>query len=91
METTLNIIVDELGKVNEAIAELEATASKLKAELKARGVGTYEGAVYSAEVQEYDRENISAPLVRKIADQWFLQQVTVTQHVKAVVVARLEA
>lgn len=91
MEATLNIIVDELGKVNEAIAELEATAGKLKAELKARGVGTYEGAVYSAEVQEYERANISVPMVRKFADEDFVKLVTVTQHVKAVVVARLEA
>jgi len=89
MELTINTVVDELGKVNEAIAELEATASKLKAELKARGVGVYEGSAYSAEVQEYDRENISAPLVRKLADEDFVKQVTVTQHVKAVVVARL--
>jgi hypothetical protein len=89
MKLMTNIIVDELGKVNDAIAELEATASKLKAELKLRNAGVYYGALYSAEVQEYDRENISAPLVRKYANLDFVKQVTVTQHVKAVVVEKL--
>lgn len=84
-------IVDELGAVNLAIAELEATAKKLKAELLERGVGLYDGEQFIAEVQEYDRENISAPLVRKFADEDFVKQVTTVQHVKAVVVKRLEA
>jgi hypothetical protein len=84
-------IVDELGAVNLAIAELEATAKKLKAELLARGVGHYDGEQFVAEVQEYDRENISAPLVRKFADEAFVASVTTVQHVKAVVVKRLEA
>jgi PHP family Zn ribbon phosphoesterase len=84
-------IVDELGAVNQAIAELEATAKKLKAELLERGVGHYDGVQFIAEVQEYDRENISAPLVRKFADEDFVKQVTTVQHVKAVVVKRLEA
>ena len=84
-------IVDELGAVNLAIAELEITAKKLKAELLARGVGHYDGNEYFAEVQEYDRENISAPLVRKFADAEFVASVTTVQHVKAVVVKRLEA
>lgn len=84
-------IVDELGAVNQAIAELEATARKLKAKLIERGVGGYQGAQFVAEVQEYDRENISAPLVRQLADADFVAQVTTVQHVKAVVVKRLEA
>lgn len=84
-------IVDELGAVNQAIAQLEATARKLKAELVARGVGGYEGEQYFAEVQEYDRENISAPLVRKFADADFVASVTTVQHIKSVVVKPLEA
>ena len=79
-------IVDELGKVNQAIKELESTARKLKAELIARGIGTYEGTQYVAEVQEYDRANIDATLVRQIADEDFISQVTKIQHVNAVVV-----
>jgi PHP family Zn ribbon phosphoesterase len=79
-------LVDELGKVNQAIKELEATARKLKSELIARGVGTYGGAQFVAEVQEYDRANIDATLVRQIADEDFISQVTKIQHVTAVVV-----
>lgn len=83
-------IVDELGAVNQAIAELESTARKLKAKLIERGVGDYQGAQFVAEVQEYDRENISAPLVRQFADADFVAQVTTVQHIKAVVVKPLE-
>jgi hypothetical protein len=79
-------IVDELGIVNVRIAELEATARKLKAELIARGIGKYEGTQYFAEVLEYDRENISAPLVRQLADSEFIRKVTTSQHIKSVVV-----
>lgn len=79
-------IVDELGKVNQAIAELEAVAKKLKAELIAQGKGMYEGEGFVAEVQEYERANISATLVRKLADEDFISQVTQVQQIKAVVV-----
>jgi hypothetical protein len=78
--------IDQLGVVKKAIADLEAIAAKLSAEIKSQGVGTYEGTEYSAEVQEYDRENISAPLVRKFADADLVKQCTTIQHVKAVVV-----
>ena len=84
-------IIDQYGLVGQQIAELEAIKSKLKAELIARGVGTYEGEQFYAEVQEYDRENISGPLVRKFADADFVAQVTQIQHVKAVIVKSLEA
>lgn len=83
-------IVDELGAINQAIAELESTARKLKAKLIERGVGGYQGSQFIAEVQEYDRENISAPLVRQLADADFVAQVTTVQHIKAVVVKPLE-
>ena len=83
-------IIDQYGKVAQQIAELEEIKSKLKAELLARGIGTYEGEQFSAEVQEYDRENISAPLVRKLSNDEFVKQVTTIQHIKAVVVKPLE-
>ena len=79
-------LVDELGAVNQAIKELENTARKLKAELTARGVGTYNGSQYFAEVQEYDRATIDPTLVRQIADKNFINQVTKIQHVTSVVV-----
>lgn len=84
-------IIDQYGIINQQIAELEEIKSKLKAELLARGVGTYDGDQFFAEVQEYDREQISAPLVRKLSNEDFVKSVTTIQHVKAVVVKPLEA
>jgi hypothetical protein len=84
-------IIDQYGVISKQIQELEEIKSKLKAELIARGIGTYEGESFFAEVQEYDRENISAPLVRKLSNEEFVKSVTTIQHIKAVVVKPLEA
>jgi hypothetical protein len=84
-------IIDQYGAIAQQIAELEEIKSKLKAELIARGVGNYQGEQFYAEVQEYDRENISAPLVRKLSNAEFVKSVTTIQHIKAVVVKPLEA
>ena len=84
-------IIDQYGLINQQINELEIIKSKLKAELIARGVGEYQGESFFAEVQEYDRENISAPLVRKLSDEQFVRSVTTIQHIKAVIVKPLEA
>ena len=83
--------VDELGAIDRQIKELEATARKLKAKLVERGIGQYQGHQYTAEVQEYDRNNISAILVKEFGTREFVQQVTQVQHIKAVVVKPLEA
>jgi hypothetical protein len=83
-------IIDQYGAVDAQIKELEIIKSKLKAELIARGVGNYQGEQFAAEVQEYDRENISAPLVRKFSNEDFVKSVTTIQHIKAVVVKPLE-
>jgi len=83
-------IIDQYGLINQQINELEIIKSKLKAELISRGVGEYQGESFFAEVQEYDRENISAPLVRKFADAEFVTRVTQIQHIKAVIVKQLE-
>ena len=87
----MNNIIDQYGIINQQINELEIIKSKLKAELIARGVGEYQGEQFFAEVQEYDRENISAPLVRKLSNEDFVKSVTTIQHIKAVVVKPLEA
>jgi hypothetical protein len=84
-------IIDQYGAIAQQIAELEEIKSKLKAELIARGVGNYQGEQFYAEVQEYDRENISAPLVRKFSNEEFVKSVTTIQHIKAVIVKPLEA
>jgi hypothetical protein len=84
-------IIDQYGSVSQQIAELEEIKSKLKAELIARGVGTHEGTQFFAEVLEYDREQISAPLVRKLSNEEFVKSVTTIQHIKAVQIKTLEA
>jgi len=86
----MNNIIDQYGLINQQINELEIIKSKLKAELIARGVGEYQGESFFAEVQEYDRENISAPLVRKLSDEQFVRSVTTIQHIKGVIVKPLE-
>ena len=83
-------IIDQYGLINQQINELEIIKSKLKAELISRGVGEYQGESFFAEVQEYDRENISAPLVRKLSNEDFVRSVTTIQHIKAVTVKLLE-
>jgi len=82
--------VDELGAIDRQIKELEATARKLKAKLIESGAGTYYGKQYAAEVQEYDRNTISAILVKEYGTADFVAQVTQVQHVKAVSVKPIE-
>jgi len=82
----MNNIIDQYGAVSQQIQALEEIKSKLKAELLARGVGNYQGEQFAAEVLEYDREQISAPLVRKLSNAEFVKSVTTVQHVKSVVV-----
>jgi hypothetical protein len=84
-------IVDELGAIDQQIKELDAVKAKLKAKLLERGTGFHKGMQYIAEVQEYDRENISAPLVRQLSDEAFIKSVTTVQHIKAIVVKPLTA
>lgn len=79
-------LVDHLGSIKTAIDELEASARKLKAELIRRGVGTYEGSKYFAEVQHYDRATINPTLVRKMVSAEIVMLVTEVKPVDAVVV-----
>ena len=90
MPAVTDELVDELGAIKQAIDELESTARKLKAELIKRGVGTYEGTKYFAEVQHYDRATISPVLVRKLSNDAFIEQVTEVKAIDAVVVKPLE-
>ena len=83
-------IVDQLGALKQHIDELEATARRLKTELIKRGVGTYEGSKFFAEVQHYDRATINPTLVRKLSNDEFVKQVTEVKPIDAVVVKPLE-
>lgn len=84
-------IIDQYGSVSQQIQALEEIKSKLKAELIARGVGSYQGEQFAAEVLEYDREQISAPLVRKLSNEDFVRSVTTIQHITAIQIKSLEA
>lgn len=83
-------MIDDLGIINQQIAELESTARKIKNELIARGVGKYAGMDFIAEVQHYDRATIDPTLVRKLADADFVSSVTQIKAVDAVVVKRVQ-
>ena len=82
--------IDQLGLINQQIADLEAQARKIKQVLIAKGVGTYDGMDFFAEVQHYDRATISPVLVKKLADADFVAQVTQVTEVDAVVVRRVQ-
>lgn len=81
--------IDQLGTINQQIAELEAQARKIKQALIAQGVGKYQGTEFFAEVQHYDRATISPILVKELADEEFVRQVTQIKAVDAVVVKRV--
>ncbi len=83
-------MIDDLGIINQQIAELESTARKIKQELIARGVGKYEGVDFVAEVQHYDRATINPILVREFGTTDFVAQVTQMKSVDAVVVKRVQ-
>lgn len=82
--------IDQLGMINQQIAELESTARKLKQALIARGVGKYAGTDFVAEVQHYDRATINPILVKEFADEDFVAKVTQVKPVDAVVVRRVQ-
>jgi PHP family Zn ribbon phosphoesterase len=86
-----DVVVDELGAIDQQIKALESTARKLKAELIAKGVGKYSGAKFCAEVQHYDRATINPILVRKLADDEFVRNVTQIKPIDAVVVKLIDA
>jgi hypothetical protein len=81
--------VDELGRLDKQIKDLEAQARKIKQALIARGIGKYEGMEYFAEVQHYDRSTINPILVRELCDEELVRQVTQVKAVDAVVVKSL--
>jgi hypothetical protein len=81
--------VDELGRLDKQIKELEAQARKIKQALIAQGVGKYEGVEFFAEVQKYDRATINPVLVRELCDEELVKQMTQVKAVDAVVVKSL--
>jgi hypothetical protein len=84
-------VIDELGAIDQEIKQLEARARLLKDRLIQRGAGMYKGMRFTAEVQEYDRNAISATLVKEYGTKDFVAQVTQVQHVKSVTLKPLRA
>jgi len=82
-------MIDDLGIINQQIAELEAQARKIKQAYIAQGVGKYQGVDFFLEVQHYDRATINPILVKELADEEFVRQVTQIKPVDAVVVKRV--
>lgn len=83
---TYHTEVDELGSINKAIAELEATASKLKARIKAKGLGVHQGERFVAEVLEYDRPQLSTKMIREMVEDDVISACTQIQHISSVTV-----
>lgn len=83
--------VDELGSINKAIAELEATASRLKARIKAKGLGVHQGERFVAEVLEYDRSQLSPKLIREMVDESIVSACTEIKHISSVTVKEAPA
>jgi hypothetical protein len=81
--------IDQLGTINQQIAELESQARKIKQALIAQGVGKYEGVEFFAEVQHYDRATINPILVKEFGTKDFVAQVTQVKAIDAVVVKRV--
>ena len=81
--------VDELGRLDKQIKDLEAQARKIKQALIAQGVGKYEGTQFFAEVQHYDRATINPVLVRELCDEELVKQMTQVKAIDAVVVKPL--
>lgn len=81
--------VDELGRLDKQIKDLEAQTRKIKQAFIAQGVGKYEGAEFFVEVQHYDRATINPILVRELCDEELVRQVTQVKAIDAVVVKSL--
>lgn len=76
--------IDELGSINKAIAELEATASRLKARIKAKGLGVHMGERFVAEVLEYDRAQLNTKMVKEMVDEEIISACTEIKHIQSI-------
>lgn len=81
--------IDELGSINKAIAELEATASRLKARIKAKGLGVHQGERFVAEVLEYDRAQLNTKMVKEMVDEEIISACTEIKHIQSINVKEL--
>jgi hypothetical protein len=89
---TVAEIVDKMGALKAAMAPLEKEFKKLGAQLKAKGKGRYEGALWDATVSVYDRDNLNMDAVRaKLSHQFITANTTTTEVRKVEMSAKLPA
>jgi hypothetical protein len=82
--------IDELASIQQAMATLEATASKLKARIKARGNGIHLGEKYCAEVIEYDRTQLNTTMIRSMVDESILSACMEVKHIQSISVKTIQ-
>lgn len=91
MVKKINEMVDDLGFLMAQIAKLEKQANALKAELKAKGPGTYEGYVFQANISVSERDSLDMEAVRaKLTPQFIRAHTKSTEVVAVRVTARKE-
>ena len=76
--------IDELASIQQAMATLEATASKLKARIKAKGLGMHLGERYYAEGLEYDRAQLNTKMVKEMVDAEVISACTEIKHIQSI-------
>ena len=82
--------IDELASIQQAMATLEATAAKLKARIKAKGLGLHMGEKYYAEVLEYDRPQLNTKLVKEMVDDTIISACTEIKHIQSINVKEIQ-
>jgi hypothetical protein len=82
--------IDELASIQQAMATLEATASKLKARIKARGLGLHMGEKFYAEVLEYDRAQLNTKMVKEMVDETIISACTEIKHIQSINVKEIQ-
>lgn len=86
---TTSTIVDELGAIQAEIADLQDQAKAFRAKLVEAGVGTHEGALFSASVSETERNTLDMRAVRlKLTRQFIVANTNVTSVTTVKVTAR---
>jgi hypothetical protein len=77
-------LVDQLGRLQAQIADLEAKEKALKAALVAAGVGAYEGELFRATVSASERSTLDMAAVREKLSPQFLRAHTKVTPVNTV-------
>jgi len=76
--------IDELASIQQAMATLEATAAKLKARIKAKGLGLHMGERFYAEVLSYDRPQLNTKLMKELVDDEIISACTELKHITSI-------